>query len=175
VPTVDTLDLSFPEIPPSSGAIPTEQCEGAVDMTTGRTSYEMLVGQHVSPATLATFRVGLVPTAVPRNTVRRLRVGAGSDIAEIVRRLTERDVALLEIRSCPAFPRQPSSDAEPSARPEPDEVPAGVVVPFRPAASPRAGRRGSAVGGGGSVLPFSPPPDAGGRRGRRPNPPGARG
>jgi hypothetical protein len=72
-------------------------------MERARTSYEVVVARHVSPATLATFPVPLVPTAVPRNTVYRLRVGVGSDgdIADIVRRLTDRGVALLEIRRCP--------------------------------------------------------------------------
>jgi hypothetical protein len=143
-------------------------------VTTGRTSYELLVGRHVSPATLATFPVALVPTAVPRHSVYRLRVGADHDIAEIVRRLTECDVALLEIRCCPAPRPPPPSDAEPSTAAEPVQGHAGVLVPFQPTGF-RTRRRGSAPEGGRSVVPFSPQPDAGGRRGRRPNPPGARG
>jgi hypothetical protein len=76
-----------------------------VNETSARTRYELFVGRHVSAATLATFPVALVPTAVPRNSVHRLRVGADSDIAEIVRRLTERGVEILEIRRCPQRPR----------------------------------------------------------------------
>jgi hypothetical protein len=76
-----------------------------VSETPARTRYELFVGRHVSPATLATFPVALVPTSVPRNTVHRLRVGADSDIAEIVRRLTERHVEILDIRRCPQRPR----------------------------------------------------------------------
>ena len=99
--------------------------------TTARTSYEVFVGRHVSAATLATFPVALVPTAVPRNTVRRLRVGADSDIAEIVRRLTERDVELIEIRRCPQRPRwRPRQRARWTVPLEADAAP-GVVVPLR--------------------------------------------
>jgi hypothetical protein len=145
-------------------------------MTTERTSYELLVGRHVSPATLATFPVALVPTAVPRNTMHRLRVAADQDIAEIVRRLTECNVALLEIRCCPAPPREGLPDAQPSAPPEVVEGTAGVVVPFRLADAERPGRSGSSARGGRRVLPFTPPsatggpqPAAGKRRGPRPN------
>jgi hypothetical protein len=87
-----------------------------VSETTARTSYELFVGRHVSPATLATFPVALVPTAVPRNTVRRLRVDADSDLADIVRRLTERDVELLEIRRCPDRVAPPDGRVDPPIR-----------------------------------------------------------
>ena len=115
-------------------------------MAAGRTRYELLVGRHLSPATLATFPVALVPTAVPRNTVHRLRVGvdSSSDLAEIVRRLTERNVALLEIRRCPDRPWWRRGSPRTTARAEADgevdgevdgtgvvEVEGdGVVVPF---------------------------------------------
>jgi len=101
-----------------------------VSETPARTSYEVFVGRHVSAATLATFPVALVPTAVPRNTVRRLRVGADRDIADIVRRLTERDVELLEIRRCPQRPRwRPRQRARWTVPPEGDAAP-DVVVPL---------------------------------------------
>lgn len=64
--------------------------------------YELLVERHLSPATLATFPVALTITAVPRNRVRRLRVPGDRDLADVVRRLTDRSVQLLEIRRCPA-------------------------------------------------------------------------
>jgi hypothetical protein len=124
-------------------------------MDRARTSYEVVVARHVSPATLATFPVPLVPTAVPRNTVYRLRVGVGSDgdIADIVRRLTDRGVALLEIRRCPEgswWRREPPGAVDPVAEPQAavtedrdddgsdddDDGDDGrdVVVPFRAAA-----------------------------------------
>jgi hypothetical protein len=114
-----------------------------VSETPARTSYEVFVGRHVSPATLATFPVALVTTAVPRNTVRRLRVGADSDIAEIVRRLTERHVEILDIRRCPQRP--------PRWRPlqrtrwtPPEEADADVVVPLP---------RSAALGAGDTTAP----------------------
>lgn len=102
-----------------------------------RTTYEVTVGRHVSPATLATFPVALVPTAVPRNTVRRLRVGADRDMAEIVRRLTERNVELLEIRRCPQSPRRRPLRGRSTVPQEPEDS-SGVVVPL-PRVDPEGG------------------------------------
>jgi hypothetical protein len=96
-------------------------------MSSARTSFELLVRRHVSAAALATFPVALVPTAVPRKTVHRLRVSVDSDLADIVGRLTERDVGLLEIRRCPDRLWWRRADPPPAA-PAPDE---GVVVLFR--------------------------------------------
>lgn len=94
-------------------------------MTTGRNSYELLVGTHLSTAILATFPVRLRPTAVPRQAVHRLRVGADRDLTEIVRRLTERQVQLLEIRLRPAGPPLPA----PAERaPRPDAEAGGAVL-----------------------------------------------
>lgn len=119
--------------------------------TPARTSYELFVGRRLSPATLATFPVALVPTPVPRNTVRRLRVGADRDIAEIVRTLTERDIALIDIRRSPQFPRP---DPEPRARwnvPSEDDGGSAVVVPL-----PREAASDAAVEGTGTaVAPIS--------------------
>jgi hypothetical protein len=113
-------------------------------MSSARTSFELLVRRHVSAAALATFPVALVPTAVPREVVHRLRVSVDSDLADIVGRLTERDVGLLEIRRCPDRPWWRRADPRPAA-PAPEE---GVVVLFRaapdrtpaPAHDVRAGR-----------------------------------
>jgi hypothetical protein len=84
----------------------------------------------VSPATLATFPVAFVPTAVPRNTVRRLRVGVGvdRDIADIVRRLTESGVEILEIRRCPHRPQWHPRRCQGGTVPPEDEATSGVVV-----------------------------------------------
>ena len=81
-------------------------------MSWGRVRYELRIETVVSPATLATFRVPVEPTAVPRRTVHRLRVPADRDLTEVVDRLTARDVELLEIRRC--------DEAAPRPRPEPD-------------------------------------------------------
>lgn len=133
--------------------------------TPARTSYEVFVGRHVSPATLATFPVAFVPTAVPRNTVRRLRVGADSDIEEIVRRLTERGVELVEIRRCPQRARWRPRQRERPTLPVRDDT--GVVV-----ALPRTaiGAVSSAVEpDAAEVAPLSVSrlSDAGARRARR--------
>jgi len=142
-----------------------------VSETPAGTSYELFVRRHLSPATLATFPVALMPTAVPRNTVHRLRVGADSDIAEIVGRLTECDVELLEIRRCPPDPPGPprSQPVTWTVPPEEDASDVVVTLPVRPAAEgplPAArGHRDDAV----SVLPLPArsPADAGERRARR--------
>ena len=118
-------------------------------MSSARTSFELLVRRHVSAAALATFPVALVPTAVPREVVHRLRVSVDSDLADIVGRLTERDVGLLEIRRCPDRPWWRRADPRPAA-PAPEE---GVVVLFRAAQRPHAqpgGRRAGRRGAGGS-------------------------
>jgi hypothetical protein len=90
--------------------------EDAVTTKVARMSYEVLVERHLSPAMVATFPVALTTTTVPRNRVHRLRVRADQDLADVVRRLTERRVQLLEIRRCPA-PGAP----RPPAGPRPDE------------------------------------------------------
>jgi|tagenome__1003787_1003787.scaffolds.fasta_scaffold20307901_2 hypothetical protein len=160
-------------------------------MDRARTSYEVVVARHVSPATLATFPVPLVPTAVPRNTVYRLRVEVGSDgdIADIVRRLTDRGVALLEIRRCPerSWWRREPSDATPEAaeaQDPPPQVPAprqdddgrDVVVPF-PAAPPPAFEAVPPPDDGALAEPLQlrPAGDDVPRRSRRPRHRGSRG
>jgi hypothetical protein len=115
------------------------ESQGVVRMPRARSGYELLVGRHVSPATLATFPVPFVPRVVPRKTVYRLRVGAGIgdiDIADIVRRLTERDVTVLEIRRCPerSWSRPGDQRAAEAADDDGGDDDDGVVVAFRPRA-----------------------------------------
>ena len=81
----------------------------------GRTRYELLVERHVSPATLATFPVRLTTTAVPGNRVHRLRIPADVDIADIVQRLNDGRVELIEIRRCAAARDVPPREAAPSS------------------------------------------------------------
>ena len=103
-----------------------------------RSRYEVRVGTVVSAATLASLRVPVRPTAVRRNTVYRIRILATRDISEVLHRLTEHDVQVLEIRRC-TEPSRPERRAVPAPSPECGErevgvVPAptdGVVVPFR--------------------------------------------
>jgi hypothetical protein len=97
-----------------------------------RTRYEVRVGTVVSAATLATFGVPVRPTAVPRRTVYRIRVHTNRDLSEVLHRLTEHDVQVLEIRRC-AEPSRPSRP-EHAARQETGDLAAatdGVVLPFR--------------------------------------------
>ena len=102
-------------------------------MESARTRYEVQVRTLVNQATLATFRIPMRPTAVPRQTVYRLRVPADADLSEVLYRLTELDVQILEIRRCPE-PRHRDRGAAParqeSARQAVDD-PDGVVVAFR--------------------------------------------
>ncbi|MGY1631142.1 hypothetical protein ACI784_05450 [Geodermatophilus sp. SYSU D01186] len=97
--------------------------------------YELRVETVVSPAALATFGVPVEPTPVPRNTVFRFRVPADCDLTEVVHRLTERDVDLLEIRRF----TEPGRDGQGPAR-RPEETGDGVVVPLRPRAGVPAAR-----------------------------------
>jgi hypothetical protein len=98
-------------------------------MGAARTSFELRIETIVGPAVLATFRVPLRPTAVPRSSVYRFRIPADRDLTEVVQRLIERDVELIEIRRRPE-PRR-------SRRPA---VSDGVVVPLRTATElPSAG------------------------------------
>jgi hypothetical protein len=114
--------------------------------------YEVFVGRHLSPATLATFPVALVPTAVPRHTVRRLRVGADRDITDIVRRLTESGIEILEIRWCPQRPRWRPRRRQGGTGPADDEAASGVVVALP---HPRGDGRIAAEPEGEPVLPIS--------------------
>ena len=99
-------------------------------MGAARTRYELRVGTVVNPATLATFRVPVRPTTVPRSTVYRFRVPADRDLSEVLHRLTERDVEVLEIRRC-AEPRRRTVPDWADVAPREDDDPDGVVVAFR--------------------------------------------
>ena len=62
--------------------------------------YELRVATLLSQAALATFRVPVRPTAMPRDTVYRFLVPADRDAFEVLHRLIECDVEVLEIRRC---------------------------------------------------------------------------
>jgi hypothetical protein len=98
-----------------------------------RTRYELRVAALVSKAALASFRVPLTPIAVPRDTVYRFRVPADRDLSDVLRRLIERDVQVVEIRRCPEPRRRDRGaaqvPAEPSQR-EATDTEGGVVIPF---------------------------------------------
>jgi hypothetical protein len=110
-----------------------------VAMEAARNRFELRIGTLLSPAALATFRVPVRPTSVPRNTVRRLRIPADRDLTDVVRRLIEQHVELLEIRRGPEPPRggrrRPAADDR--EVPGPADTGAGVVVPLQAARSPR--------------------------------------
>lgn len=137
---------------------------GTVTEKPARTSFEIFVSRHLSPATLATLPLALMPTVIPRNTVHRVRVDADTDIAEIIRRLTERDVELLEIRRCPQGPPRPPRQPVPwTVPPEDDGSDVVVPLPVRAAGTAVPEGRGDVEG---SVLPLTAS-DGGAGRGRR--------
>src|SRR4051812_10171130 len=113
-------------------------------MVTSRTQYELRVGTRLSEAAIATFRIPLTPTVVPRNTVYRLRVSADRDPAEVLQRLTEHNVQFLETRRCDEPSREDGGTAHipPEAPPPETEEPlaaaSGVVVPFPARSEPCA-------------------------------------
>ncbi|MGY1707444.1 hypothetical protein ACI79C_23015 [Geodermatophilus sp. SYSU D00697] len=107
-------------------------------MGTARNRFELRVGTLLSPAALATFRLPVRPSRVPRNTVRRLRVPGDRDLTDVVHRLVEGHVELLEIRRSPEPPRsgrrrRPGDEGE---VPGPADTGADVV-PLRSARSAR--------------------------------------
>ena len=66
--------------------------------------YELRIRTGVSRALAVTFRHRTCDTVIRRHTVHRLRVVADTDeITDVLRRLTECDVDLIELRVC----RQP--------------------------------------------------------------------
>jgi hypothetical protein len=135
--------------------------EGAVTMGAARNRFELRIGTLLSPAALAAFRVPLTPITVPRNTVHRLRVPADRDLTDVVHRLTERHVELLEIRRGPEPPRpsrrRPAGD-EPDV-PVSDDTGAGVVVPFR--SGPRSSSARAGLDTRSPLGPAPHPPDGG--------------
>lgn len=63
--------------------------------------YELRIRTGVSRALAATFRYRSDETVIGRNTARRLLFEADTeDIPDVLRRLTECDVDLLELRVC---------------------------------------------------------------------------
>ena len=63
--------------------------------------YELRIRTRVSRALAATFRHRTDDTVIGRNTARRLRIVADTeDIPDVLRRLIECDVDLLELRVC---------------------------------------------------------------------------
>ena len=101
------------------------------------TRYELRVGTVLSRAALAAFHIRVTPTPIPRKTVYRFRIPADRDPSEVLSRLTEFDVQVLEIRRClDVSSRDRGRDAPrregPSPAPvEPSAADVGVVVPFR--------------------------------------------
>ena len=106
-------------------------------MELARNRFELRIGTLLSPAAVATFRVPVRPTSVPRNTVHRLRVPGDRDLTELVHRLIERHVQLLEIRRGPEPPRDGRHRLTGDDREAAGPVETGVVVLLRPARCPR--------------------------------------
>ena len=130
-------------------------------MEAARNRFELRIGTLLSPAALAAFRVPVSPTIVPRNTVYRLRVPADRDLTDVVHRLIERHVEVLEIRRGSEPPRRscrpPAGDQ--LDVPGPDGTGTGVVVPLRTGTG-----SSSAVAGPDTRPPLGPtpcPPDGG--------------
>ena len=82
----------------SEAALPRPQDDGSGPLLY---RYELRIRTVVSRALAASFRPRADDTVIRRNTVRRLRVVADTeDLPEVLRRLTECDVDLLELRVC---------------------------------------------------------------------------
>jgi hypothetical protein len=106
-------------------------------MVAPRTRYELRVETRLSPAALATFCVPVRPTDVPRNTVYRFRIPGDLDPYEVLHRLAEHDVQVLELRRCHEPSRRPrrTPPVPPTAGAPQDDGPSpttatGVVIPF---------------------------------------------
>ena len=117
------------------------------------TRYELRVATVLSRAALDTFRIPVSTTAMPRSTVYRFRVATDQDASEVLHRLTECDVQILEIRRCTEPSRRDRGtapvrqEATPPETPDPAEREGAVVIPFpvRPAPPPpRPGPEGHA-------------------------------
>jgi hypothetical protein len=110
-------------------------------MAAARARYEVRVRTVVNEAVFSTLRIPMRRTAVPRNSVYRFRVPADCDLSEVLHRLTERDVQVLDIRQCPEPRRRdPGTPQVRDEAPQPDVAATvgGVVVPFRARARSRA-------------------------------------
>ena len=106
-------------------------------MATGLTRYELRVSTLLSRAALAAFHIPVTPIAIPRNTVYRFRIPADRDPSEVLHRLTEFDVQVLEIRRCSdvsrrdGAPERPRRESPPPETGDPAAADTGVVVQLR--------------------------------------------
>jgi hypothetical protein len=64
-----------------------------------RTRYDIRVSTAVIPALVASFPVRATAVVVPRRAVFRLRVSGHQDIADVVRRLVESGLEVVEVRA----------------------------------------------------------------------------
>jgi hypothetical protein len=139
-------------------------------MTADLTRYELRVRTLLSRAALATFHIPVTPTAIPRNTVYRFRIPADRDPSEVLHRLTECDVQVLEIRRCADVsrrdgrPGQPRRGGPPPETGGPAAATAGVVIPF-PARTPPVHPAPDATRGGWSPAEPGSGPDGDGSAG----------
>jgi hypothetical protein len=117
-------------------------------MDAARTRYEVRVGTLMSDATLSTFRLGVETTTVPRETLYRFRVRAGRDLADVLGRLIEEKVQVLEIRLCPdpPCPDRVAAPVADEAAPQATSSADGVVVPIRAATGSGRSGNGTAPG-----------------------------
>jgi hypothetical protein len=139
-------------------------------MVTGRTRYELRVATLLSRAALATFRVPVRTTVMPRSTVYRFRVVADRDPSTVLDRLTQCNVEILGIRRCAEPGRREPATAQvrqdaPPAETEDAVTPAGgVVIPFPARPAPCAPEADPAPGGRSSAEQWVDP-DGGGSAG----------
>jgi hypothetical protein len=128
------------------------------------------VATLLSRAALATFRVPVHTTAMPRNTVYRFRVVADRDPSSVLHRLTECDVEILGIRRCAEpSPRDRATEdvRQEDPPPEPRDAAApsgGVVIPF-PVRSASCPPGGNPAPGGCSSAEHGLDPDGNGSAG----------
>ena len=122
-------------------------------MMAPRARYELRVATLLSRAALARFGVPVSTTAVPRSSVYRFRIPADGDPSEVLHRLTECHVQILEIRRCPE-PRRRNEEQEqeqeqeqvrwgpppPKAGDDDADTVVGVVLPFQARRRHRRGR-----------------------------------
>jgi hypothetical protein len=122
-------------------------------MMAPRTRYELRVATLLSRAALARFGVPVSTTVVPRSSVYRFRIPADGDPSEVLHRLTECDVQILEIRRCPEPRRRDQEPAQVRRDPPPPDtgdddadMAVGVVIPFPARRKRRPGRIDPAPG-----------------------------
>jgi hypothetical protein len=122
-------------------------------MMAPRARYELRVATLLSRAALARFGVPVSTTVVPRSSVYRFRIPADGDPSEVLHRLTECDVQILEIRRCPEPRRRDQEPAQvrrdpppPKAEDDDADTAVGVVIPFPARSEHRPGRIDPAPG-----------------------------